>query len=108
MNLQKLDELLKITHQGCNILGLLNLFVVIIGMHIAVLLPGWPGRIFLLLLVVGCVVYDIVDRTYSKTEYGKCRCLFPSAGGSLLFVPVWTMYPLMAVVGLIVFLLQEV
>ncbi len=109
MSWKRWDEILKHTHHGCNILGLLNFLVFFGGVYVVVgmAFPQPIGGLLLLLLVLACPSYDVIDRAHSAPERGPWRFLLPSAGGTLFMVPIWTVYPLMLIGALVALLCQR-
>ena len=88
-----------ITVNGCNLLGLINIFVFIGLMCLTTMLPD--NRVlrfgFVVLVVCGSCAADLVSRLSTGQGGRVLRLLSPHAGGALFFIPVWTVYPSMVI-----------
>jgi hypothetical protein len=96
-----------ITVNGCNLLGLINVFAFMGLMCLTAMLPD--NRVlrigFAVLVVCGSCAADLVSRLSTGNGGGVLPLLSPHAGGALLFTPVWAVYPgliIAAVVAVIV------
>jgi hypothetical protein len=97
-----------ITVNGCNLMGLLNFFAFIgvLALVVPVILPlsRMLGVIVLVSAVCGCPAIDFTRRIRCARGELWMRLLSPHAGGSLFFIPVWAVYPAMAVTGFAILL----
>jgi hypothetical protein len=93
-----LQYLTRITHGGCNILGLLECLSAVAGMMAAIEID-WPARwlgkgvLVATFLFVG--VFDFAWR-YRQTEpASRWRFVSPFAGGCIGFLPLWLLFTIM-------------
>ena len=98
-----------ITVNGCNLIGLLNVFACIGALALMSILPvnGILGLIWFALVIGGCIAFDFSMRIRSAERPVWLRLLSPHAGGALFFLPVWAIYPGMAITGLALVLLKK-
>jgi hypothetical protein len=94
-----------ITVNGCNILGLVNLLA-FIGAFVAIIAVAPPvenrtvGMLLMALAVCVCSGFDLAIRQATVREGRWRRLLSPHAGGALVFIPLWAIYPAFALVVL--------
>jgi hypothetical protein len=96
-----------ITVNGCNLLGLANVFVfIVLFITIAKTVPAGQvlGVVLMGLTACGCCVFDLTLRVQTGSGGRLNRLLSSHAGGALVFIPVWAVYPTMAVIGLVMIL----
>ena len=81
---------------GCNLLGVTNLFA-FIGLLWLVVAIDAPANnalrgVVLALAASGCMLWDLAVRVLTVRESRLIRLLSPYAGGTLVFIPVWAVY----------------
>jgi hypothetical protein len=90
-------------------MGVSNFLVFICGLLLLPFLSG-SGILILVVLVtvvLSCFAFDLAVRRKSNVSGRWMRLLSPSAGGSLFFVPIWAVYPIMALTGLVMLLFTK-
>jgi len=94
-----------ITVHGCNLAGLANVFACIGAMFLTILsCNGLLGAVVLVLAVCGCCAFDFVFRVSFGSGGRLIRLISPHAGGALLYIPVWAVYPALAVYAIVMLL----
>jgi hypothetical protein len=99
---------MRITAHGCNLLGLANFFAFlgVVAFAPMIISPVSPvlGAVVMGLGVCGCCVFDFALRILTGSGGRLMRLLSPHAGGAIFYIPVWVVYPAMAIFGLVMVL----
>ncbi len=100
-----------IHHGGCNILGLIEIFLLIAGMWALSESVGHLNRgvgvAICLGLLLSIPATDLRIRLTQPEQSRWSRLLSPSLGGCLLWLPVWLLFPAGAVAGIVAAILQH-
>ena len=91
-----LPHFTQITHYGCNLLGLVNVFA-FIGLMTTIIERAPDNRFLraglLVLIALACCAFDVWMRLLSPGEPRWRKLRSTHAGGALVFIPVWAIYP---------------
>jgi len=103
--------LTRIVHCGMNLLGLLEMFALtgaLVG--VTAFLDDIPQSLRLLPLVLASgviVAFDIWWRR-RQLDFGRRARLFsPFAGGCFVYLPIWLLFQVLTVVGMIIILITH-
>ena len=93
---------------GVNILGLLEFFALIGILSLPSFvnsIPGIIGGLILCLGFAGIIAFDLWWRSRLPNLSWRARLLSPYEGGCFVFVPIWLLFALASLIGIVALLI---